>query len=69
MTIYLRSNYLTPGSYWYVPGLLAVAFAGSFVGKVVLDKIEQKSFRKIVLALIFLIGLATLGRFVHQTMH
>ena len=68
MIIYLRSNYLTPGSYWYVPGLLAVAFAGSFVGKVALDKIKQKSFRKIVLALIFLIGLTTLGRFVQQTM-
>jgi uncharacterized membrane protein YfcA len=68
MIIYLRSNYLTPGSYWYVPGLLAVAFTGSFVGKVALDKIKQRSFRKIVLALIFLIGLTTLGRFVQQTM-
>jgi hypothetical protein len=33
-----------------------------------LDKIKQDSFRKIVLALIFLIGLTTLGRFIHQTM-
>lgn len=69
MIIYLRNNYLKPGSHWYVPGLLAVAFAGSFVGKVALDKIEQKSFPKIVLALIFLIGLATLGRLVRQTLH
>ena len=67
MIVYLHSNYLTRGSYWYVPGLLAVAFAGSFVGKVAVDKLEQESFRKIVLALIFLIGLATLGRFFHQT--
>jgi uncharacterized membrane protein YfcA len=68
MIIYLRSNYLTSGSYWYIPGLLAIAFAGSFAGKVVLDKIKQDSFRRIVLALIFLIGLTTLGRFIHQTM-
>ena len=68
MIVYLRSNYLAPGSYWYIPGLLAVAFAGSFVGKIALDKIDQQSFRKIVLALIFLIGLATAGRFFHQAM-
>jgi uncharacterized membrane protein YfcA len=68
MIVYLRSGYLASGSYWYIPGLLAVAFAGSFVGKVALDKIKQDSFRKVVLALIFLIGLTTLGRFIHQTM-
>jgi uncharacterized membrane protein YfcA len=68
MIVYLRSGYLTSGSYWYVPGLLVVAFSGSFVGKMALNRIDQKSFRKIVLALIFLIGLATLGRFLHQAM-
>jgi uncharacterized protein len=66
MIIYLRSNYLTPDFYWYIPGLLLVAFAGSFIGKLVLNRIEQKSFRKIVLALVFLIGVATLGRFFQQ---
>jgi uncharacterized membrane protein YfcA len=68
MIIYLRSGYLNSGSFWYIPGLLAVAFAGSFAGKVALDRIRQDSFRKIVLALILLIGLTTLGRFIHQTM-
>ena len=66
MIIYLRSGYLTPNFYWYIPGLLLVAFAGSFVGKLVLDRIEQKSFRKIVLALVFLIGAMTLGKFFQQ---
>jgi len=46
--------------------LFLVAFAGSYTGKFVLNKIEQKSFRKIVLALVFLIGVTTLGRFVQQ---
>ena len=68
MIVYLRSGYLTSGSYWYIPGLLAVAFAGSFAGKVALDKIEQDSFRQIVLGLIFLIGVTTLGRFFYQAM-
>jgi uncharacterized protein len=68
MIIYLRNNYLTPNFYWYIPGLLLVAFAGSFAGKLVLNRIEQKSFRKIVLALVFLIGATTLDKFFHQTM-
>lgn len=66
MIVYLHSNYLTPTFYWYIPGLLLVAFAGSFVGKLMLNRIEQKSFRKIVLALVFLIGAATLGKFFQQ---
>jgi uncharacterized membrane protein YfcA len=66
MIIYLCSGYLTPDFYWYVPGLLVMAFTGSYVGKLALNKIEQKSFRKIVLLLIFVIGLITLGRFVNQ---
>jgi uncharacterized membrane protein YfcA len=66
MIIYLRNNYLTADFYWYIPGLFLVAFAGSYTGKFVLNKIEQKSFRKIVLVLVFLIGVTTLGRFVQQ---
>jgi uncharacterized protein len=42
MIVYLRSGYLTPDFYWYIFGLLAVAFAGSYVGKLALNKIEQK---------------------------
>jgi uncharacterized membrane protein YfcA len=64
MIIYLRSGYLTQESYWLVPGLLLSAFAGSYVGKVLLNKIPQARFRKIVLLLVLIIGLTTLGRFV-----
>lgn len=66
MIIYLRNNYLTADSYWYIPGLVLVAFAGSFIGKLVLNRIEQKSFRRIVLAFVFLIGATTLGKFFLQ---
>ena len=66
MIVYLRNGFLTSDFYWYVPGLLVMAFAGSYVGKVALKRIEQKNFRKIVLLLIFVIGLITLGRFVNQ---
>jgi len=68
MVVYLRNGFLTPEFYWYVPGLLAVAFAGSYIGKLALNKLEQKSFRKIVLLLIFVIGAIILGRFFQQLM-
>jgi uncharacterized membrane protein YfcA len=68
MIVYLRNGYLAPEFYWFVPGLFVMAFTGSYVGKVLLNKIQQKSFRKIVLLLIFVIGLTTLGRFVQQFM-
>ena len=66
MIVYLRHNYLTANFYWYIPGLLIVAFAGSYLGKLGLKRIRQESFRQIVLLLIFVIGAVTLGRFVQQ---
>ena len=68
MIVYLGSGFFTPEFYWFVPGLLLIAFLGSYVGKVLLNQIQQKSFRKIVLVLVFLIGLTTLGEFVRQLM-
>jgi uncharacterized membrane protein YfcA len=47
-------------------GLLLVAFVGSYAGKIALSKLEEKNFRRIVLGLVFLIGLTTLGKFVEQ---
>ena len=68
MIVYLGSGFFPPEFYWFVPGLLLIAFLGSYVGKVLLNQIQQKSFRKIVLVLVFLIGLTTLGEFVRQLM-
>lgn len=65
MVIYLRNGYLAPDSLMYVIGLLVVAFAGSYVGKVALGYIDQKYFRQIVLGFVLLIGLVTLGRAVN----
>jgi uncharacterized protein len=62
MIIYLRSGYLGPNSLVFVAGLLVIAFAGSYLGKLTLGRIHQKHFRQIVLGFILLIGLITLGR-------
>jgi uncharacterized membrane protein YfcA len=66
MIIYLRSGYLAPNSLVYVVGLLAIAFAGSYLGKLTLDYIDQKYSRKIVLGFILLIGLITFGRAIND---
>jgi hypothetical protein len=68
LVIYLRGGYLTTNSYVYIPGLFAVAFLGSYVGKLALNRIEQRNFRRIVLVLIFIIGLTTLGGFVYRAL-
>ena len=66
MIIYLCSGYLAPNSLVYVVGLLAIAFAGSYLGKLTLDYIDQKYSRKIVLGFILLIGLITFGRAIND---
>jgi uncharacterized protein len=68
MIVYLRNGFLAAESFWFIPALLVVAFAGSYVGRLLLNKIEQKSFRTIVLVLVLLIGLTTLGGFIRHTM-
>lgn len=66
MIVYLRANFLLPAFYWYIPGLLVVAFAGSYLGKIALNRLDQRNFRRIVLLFIFLIGLTTLGKALKQ---
>ena len=66
MIIYLKNNFLDGDYYWYVPGLFLIAFAGSYAGKLLLGRIEQKTFRRIALAFVFFIGLLTLSRFLQQ---
>ena len=68
MIVYLRSGFLAAGSFWLVPALLIVAFSGSYAGKLLLNKIQQQSFRRIVLVLVLLIGLTTLGGFLQHLM-
>ena len=62
MLIYLRNGYLAQNSFTYIVGLLVVAFAGSYLGKLALGHIDPKYFRQIVLGLVLLIGVITLGR-------
>jgi uncharacterized membrane protein YfcA len=54
--IYLESNYLQKSEFLYIPILLVAAALGSYLGKMLLNKIDQDKFKRITLALIFLTG-------------
>lgn len=54
--VYIYNGYLATEFYFFIPLLLAIAVAGSWIGKKILDKVSQENFRKIVLVLLFFIG-------------
>jgi uncharacterized protein len=54
--IYLDNQYLTTEKWIYIPLLIIASFVGSYLGKRILGLINESAFRKIVLALIFLMG-------------
>ncbi|MEK7570821.1 MAG: sulfite exporter TauE/SafE family protein [Patescibacteria group bacterium] len=55
--VYLSQGFFENKYYWYLPILFALAIAGSFTGKKILNKFSYKMFRKIVLIAILLIGI------------
>lgn len=56
--IYLYNSYFDWSHWFYVPILILVAYVGSLLGKVIINKINQKQFEKIVVLFIFISGLA-----------
>ena len=65
-SIYLGSNYFDT-RYWYLlPMLLVISYAGSWVGKKLLNKMPQQKFRQLVLLLILFIGLLMLFKERHH---
>jgi len=55
--IYLDHQYLERSMWIYIPALILASFLGSYLGKILLAKISQHSFRKILLILVFIMGL------------
>jgi len=55
--VYLAGGFLDPQYYSYIPLLLIVAIVGSYTGKRLVDHINQKLFRKVVLTAIILVSL------------
>ena len=58
--IYLRNGFMDWGQWFYLPLLAVAAFAGANIGKLILNRINQVQFEKIVAVFIFLSGLMML---------
>lgn len=54
--IYLKNDFLESKYYYLIPILFVVALVGSYLGKLILEKVKKEQFRIIVLILLFGIG-------------
>lgn len=61
-SVYWHNDFFTRDLIAYLPAIAAAAFLGSYLGKMILGKISQQTFRKIVLVLIFLTGLVMVAQ-------
>ncbi|EKD91207.1 MAG: hypothetical protein ACD_30C00039G0014 [uncultured bacterium] len=57
LPVYFAEGFLSSQYYWYIPVLLIIALIGSFTGKQIVKRVPQKTFKKIVLAAILIVGL------------
>jgi uncharacterized membrane protein YfcA len=55
--VYISQGFLTEQYYLYLPILLAIALAGSFIGRKIVRRIDQEKFRKMVLVAIILVSI------------
>lgn len=58
--VYSLNGYIHKDDLYLIPILLVVSIVGTFIGKKILEKISETQFKKIVLLLIFVTGLASL---------
>lgn len=56
--IYFYNGYFDWTHWFYFPILIAAAYLGSFAGKLILEKINQAQFEKVVMVFVFFSGLA-----------
>jgi uncharacterized membrane protein YfcA len=55
--VYISQGFLTQQYYLYLPILFVIALAGSFIGRKIVQKIDQEKFRKMVLVAIILVSI------------
>ena len=60
--VYVQQGYVQRNDWWYLPGLIVVAFIGSYIGKKLLNSVSQELFRKIILIFILLTGFLMAGK-------
>lgn len=55
--VYLSGGFLASNYYYYIPVLIAIALGGSFIGRKIVNKIDQVKFKKMVLIGIILVSI------------
>ncbi len=60
--IYFKNEFFDMAYIWHIPVLFVASFAGSYAGKLLLNKIPQHVFKKIVLIIILVMGVSMLYR-------
>lgn len=58
--VYGLNGYIHKDDLYLIPILLIVSIIGTYIGKLILEKISEEQFKKIVLLLIFVTGVSTL---------
>lgn len=58
--IYMDSGFVTKENYYLIPLLIGVSIVGSYIGKLLLKRVSQNSFKKLVLGLILAVGIISL---------
>jgi uncharacterized membrane protein YfcA len=58
--VYYANGYVHRHDMYLIPILFAVSIAGTYVGKVILERVSEKQFRYFVLILVLITGLFTL---------
>jgi len=63
MVIYYFNGYIHKHDLYLIPFLVVIGFVGSYIGKIILDKIPQEKFRILVLVLILIVGITLILKF------
>jgi uncharacterized protein len=58
--VYWQQGYMPRALWWYLPILLVLAFVGSWLGKLIVTRFSTAAFRKLVLAMLIVIGVLLL---------
>lgn len=62
--IYYQNEFIVFEKLIYILPLILISFVGSYIGKLILEKLNQERFRKIVLILIALMGSLSIFKFI-----
>jgi uncharacterized membrane protein YfcA len=61
--VYIFNGYFTKEHIILIPFLIAISFIGTYIGKIILKKIPEKTFHYLVLGIIVLVSITQIGNY------